>query len=118
MSCNIKQFVALNTPSRTKSRNACIANLIHSLDAQIMANILIKFDEMGLYIDTIHDCFLISIKHYDLLLELYHKELYNIYINRKNILLSYNYIDEKFINTLPKEDYKNEIIKSRTGLKC
>jgi DNA-directed RNA polymerase len=116
--CNIKHYVALNTPSRTKARNACVANLIHSLDAQIMANVMMEFNNRGLYIDSIHDCFLISIKNHDLLLELYHKELYKIYINRINILNNFKYLNIEFLNNLPKDDYSASILNSRSGLKC
>jgi len=118
MNCTVTKDISLNTESVIKARNACVANLIHSLDAQILSNIVMQFNKLNLYIDTIHDCFLISIKHHDLLLELYHKEIYNIYINRNKILSKYSYINDEFLNKLPKENLSTYINKSRTGLRC
>ncbi len=50
-----------------KAQNAIVPNIIHSLDANHLSNIITKFRSENKGLFTIHDCFLINPNDYDFL---------------------------------------------------
>lgn len=71
---------------KNKINNSFIANLVHSLDAHIALNLVIKFNKMNVPFYTVHDCYRIDYKHANIL----RQEIYNAYIDSFHFFLEKN----------------------------
>lgn len=71
--------------SKEKTPKNYMVNLIHSIDACIMQEVIKLCRSKGIQLYTVHDCFLITPDNYDSLISIYNTAVYNT-LNNYNIL--------------------------------
>jgi DNA-directed RNA polymerase len=91
----------------TKTKKATMSNLIHSIDAHILYNVLKGIREKDIPVYTLHDCFVIPKKHIIEMKQIYLKELQNVYNSNLIDQFINNNIQDKEKNRQMKEKYKD-----------
>jgi DNA-directed RNA polymerase len=93
--------------NRSKTEKATMPNLIHSIDAHILYNVVKGIREKNIPVYTVHDCFVIPKKHIIETKQIYLKELQNVY--NSNLIEQFinNNIQDKEKNRQMKEKYKD-----------